>query len=204
MVLTTFFGIDLITVQSSATKISCVTSLLPLEGFSWTISQEVLACVLCVLGVGFVKYSSGTRLLCRDSYYLLYAPGCYYQLGVTTSEQWDCSVGIAINYCMHWSCFWSQHLCRLVRTQVLSWRNPIKGAEQGHDIYLHTSRGLMPFRLPLLPFRLLNQKKSFLTLKQSSKQLTFPFLQQRWRCAFPLWSTHNWRRSMFGLHCLYD
>ena len=64
---------DLITVQSSTTNDSCVTSLLPLESLLSIISQGVLACVLCVLGVGFIDYSSGTRLLCRDSYYLLQA-----------------------------------------------------------------------------------------------------------------------------------
>ena len=77
---------DLITVQSSTTNDSCVTSLLPLESL---FSLGELACVLCVLGVGFINYSSRTRLLCRDSYYLLHAPGCYYQLGVTTSV-WAC------------------------------------------------------------------------------------------------------------------
>ena len=59
---------DQITVESSAPNNSCVTSLLPLEGLFQTISQGVLACVLSVLGVGFVNYLSRKRLLCRDSY----------------------------------------------------------------------------------------------------------------------------------------
>ena len=86
------------------------------------------------------------------SYYLLYAP-IYLLLSARGHNIWTMRLLCrdSINYCMHRSCFWSQHLCRLVRTQVLSWCNPIQGAEQGYVIDLHTSTGLMPFHLPLLP-----------------------------------------------------
>ena len=55
---------ELITVQSSATNNSRVTSLASRECVL-KIQQGVLACVLSVLGVGFIDYSSRTRLLCR-------------------------------------------------------------------------------------------------------------------------------------------